>query len=118
MLEGDALTAYFISKASSRKRKNRILSLSNNSNEVIQGDKDLLLFATSFYKNLFGPAEKMSNISLDVDMPSVLDDLDREKLDREFTLEEIKKAVFEMKPNKAPRPDGLPIEFTKSIGML
>ena len=44
-------------------------------------------------------------------MPVVLDDIDREKLDREFTLEEIKKVVFEMKTNKAPGPDGLPIEF-------
>lgn len=94
LLEGDALTSYFMSRASSRKRKNRIISLNTASNEVIQGDKDLLLFATSFYKNLFGLAEGLSNISLEIDLPAVLNDADRSMVDREFTLEEIKKMLF------------------------
>lgn len=111
LLEGDALTSNFISKASSRKRKNRITSIKTTANDVIQGDKDLLLFATSFYKNLFGPAVGLTNISLDINLPVVLSDVDRKNLDRKFTLEEIKIAVFDMKPNKAPGPDGFPIEF-------
>ena len=35
LLEGDALTSYFISKASSRKRKNRITSIKTAANDVI-----------------------------------------------------------------------------------
>lgn len=85
---------------------------------MIQGDRDLLLYATSFYKNLFGPAEGVSSLSLDIDMPAVLNDMNRETLDREFTLEEIKVPVFDMKHNKAPGPDGFPIEFYQNTGIL
>ena len=44
-------------------------------------------------------------------MDVVLDDLDKEKLEKRFTMKEIKEAVFQMRKNKSPGPDGLPIEF-------
>lgn len=40
-----------------------------------------------------------------------VDDLDRDKLVAEFTLEEIRAALFKMKHNKASAPDGFPVEF-------
>ena len=49
LLEGDSLPHYFIARASGRKRKNRITSF-NFIDNVVQGDKDLLDYATSFYK--------------------------------------------------------------------
>ena len=62
---------------------------------MIQGDWDFLFYASSFYKKLFGPAEGVSNLSMDIDMPVVLNNIDKETLDREFTLEKIKVVAFE-----------------------
>ena len=63
ILEGDALTSYFISKASGRKRKNKIDSLVQDDG-VIEGNIEILEYATNFYKNLFGPNESVGNVSL------------------------------------------------------
>lgn len=54
LLEGDALTHYFIARASGRKRKNRITSF-NMEDEIVQGDKDLLEYATAFYRKKIWP---------------------------------------------------------------
>ena len=110
LLEGDALTSYFIAKASGRKRRNKIISL-RDEDLLIQGDQALLNYATSFYKNLFGAGSNIESISLVVPIPVVLDDQDRIRLTEPFSLNEIKIAVFQMKPNKSPGLNGLPAEF-------
>jgi hypothetical protein len=51
LLQGDALTSCFMKKASGRKRKN-IVSL-NQEDGVIEGDEDILSYATNFYKKIF-----------------------------------------------------------------
>jgi mannosylglycoprotein endo-beta-mannosidase len=40
-----------------------------------------------------------------------LSDLERENLDIAFTEEEIKNVIDQMERNKAPGPDGFPVEF-------
>lgn len=67
--------------------------------------------AASFYKNLFGPADNNLNTSIDIDTPIILNGIDGPCLVEEFTLEEIRIAVFQMKDNKAPGSDGFPAEF-------
>ena len=47
-----------------------------------------------------------------------LEDCDREMLIKKFTEPEIKKAVFAMKHNRAPGPDGFPIEFFQKFWNL
>ena len=75
LLEGDALTSFFMTKASGRKRKNKILSLEQEEG-VIQGDMNILLYATSFYKSLFGPAASEIKVTLEEPIDSVLNDSD------------------------------------------
>lgn len=56
LLQGDNNTSYFMAKASGRKRKTKIFQL-HQEEGIIQGDKEVLLYATKFYKELFGPVE-------------------------------------------------------------
>jgi hypothetical protein len=48
-------------------------------------------------------------------MTFVLNKEGRVSLGKRFTLEVTKLAIFQMKKNKAPCPDGLPIEFSQHL---
>jgi hypothetical protein len=84
-----------------------------DNDKVIEGDELLKKYITKYYKGLFGsPLE--NNFSLDEsirdDIPQVMEG-ENEKLTKPFCEEEVKKAIFDMKHNKAPGPDGFPVEF-------
>jgi mannosylglycoprotein endo-beta-mannosidase len=55
LLEGDLNTNYFHRVANGRKRKNTMFSLKEN-DILIEGTNNLISHATTYYKNLFGPA--------------------------------------------------------------
>uniref|UniRef100_A0A0A9H5S4 Reverse transcriptase domain-containing protein n=1 Tax=Arundo donax TaxID=35708 RepID=A0A0A9H5S4_ARUDO len=111
LLKGDNNTDFFHRVANGRKRKHTIFSLQNG-DETILGD-DLLRHATDYYKDLFGPAPG-NLIPIDPDLwpeESNLTAEDNSQLDKPFTEEEIKFALFEMEVNKAAGPDSIPVEF-------
>lgn len=110
--KGDNNTDYFHRVANGRKRKNTIFSLQNG-DQSIEGDSNLLRHATSYYKELFGPAEN-TRLPLSEELfenAANLSDEDNAHLCRPFTLEEIKNSLFQMEHNKAAGPDSIPIEF-------
>lgn len=109
ILEEDNNTSYFMARANGRRRKTRIFSLQSDEG-LIEGDKNLLVHATNFYKSLFGPNETIK-ISLHVPFDTVLDNIDKEMLIDNFTLDEIKTAIYQMDHNKTLGPDGFPAEF-------
>jgi hypothetical protein len=73
--------------------------------------------ASSYFKDLFGPyvhsSINVSNLNM-----NQLSDTDRTLLTAPFTINEIKKVVFEMKHNSAPGPDGFPVEFFQNFWEL
>jgi hypothetical protein len=68
---------------------------------------------TKYYKDLFGPApSNMFRLDPNLWKPEEkLNVEDNENLCRHFTIDEVEKALFSMKKNKAPGPDNIPIEF-------
>ena len=80
---------------------------------VIEGTQNLLAHATSFYKELFGPARgNMFHLSADTwSEEEKLSEEDNILLTSEFTEEEVKRALFGMGCNRAPGPDNIPAEF-------
>jgi hypothetical protein len=84
-----------MTKPSGRKRKSKIFRLCQDEG-VIEGDKNILIYATCFYKKIFGPVELLP-VSMDVPLSNDLDEEDKLLLTRPFSLEEIKDAVFSMK---------------------
>jgi hypothetical protein len=112
LLQSDCNTAYFHRLANGCKRKSTIFSLKNGET-LIQGDEELLQHATDFYRDLFGPEEDRG-VRLDESVwhtDEKLNDSDRERLCRRFTMEEVKDVIDQMEKNKAAGPDGIPIEF-------
>jgi hypothetical protein len=80
---------------------------------LIEGTKNLLQHETKYYKDLFGPApSNMFRLDPNLWKPEEkLNVEDNENLCRHFTIDEVEKALFSMKKNKAPGPDNIPIEF-------
>lgn len=104
LLHGDSNTKYFKLVASGKHRKSRIFKL-RDGDHVIQGDVALKKHITSYYKNLFGPPN-VTGVDLDEtrikDIPQV-SEVENDFLVSPFSVEEIH--------NKAPGPNGFPMDF-------
>ena len=105
-------TKYFQLIANGKHRKTRIFQLQDG-DKIIQGDEELKKYITNYYRGLFGPSEA-SLLTMDEsrrdDIPHVSDNK-KEWLTARFSYEEVREAIFQMKHNKAPGPDGFPAEF-------
>lgn len=69
-----------------------------------------------YYDQLFAsqqPTEQDFSPVLDCVQPCVTDSMNA-LLDKHFTYDEVKKAVFDLSPSKAPGPDGFPVVFFQS----
>ncbi|WVZ60059.1 hypothetical protein U9M48_010126 [Paspalum notatum var. saurae] len=112
VLLGDNNTRYFHMIANGKYRKKRIFSLENGETKI-EGHANLKSFITEFYKGLFGEPEENSftlDESSNLDIPQV-SSWENNFLMADFSESEIKEAIFSMKPNKAPGPDGFLAEF-------
>ena len=110
--EGDRNTAYFHAVANQRRRKTIVHSLDGPEGPITE-EKDMLDFATKFYKNLFKKEEE-SEVTLQDDFFSANEKVTPEQnqlLDGPFNEEEVKNVVFGSYADGAPGPDGLPFLF-------
>ena len=67
---------------------------------------------------MFGPIINRASVALDLPVENVLSEQDRIELVERFSEKEVKVAIFNMKHNKAPGPDGFPIEFYQKFWSL
>lgn len=114
-MHGDANTHFFHQFANGRRRKNTIARLEDESGEI-RGQKGLTEHIMHFYKQLFGHNEPCS-IQLSKDFWPVslqLSENDKAELIRDFSMQEIKEVVFDMKSNSAPGPNGFGVIFFKN----
>lgn len=78
---------------------------------MIEGQQQLMSFITNFYKTLFGSDGQSASISMNMEDFSKLREEDKNELIKVISKEEVKAVVVDMKKNRAPGPDGFPIEF-------
>ena len=71
----------------------------------------------NFYQTLFSSVEPSGLTEVIEVIPHVITPDVNVQLDREFTIEEVEVAIKHMAPLKSPGPDGMPLCFTKIIGL-
>ncbi|KAK3221777.1 hypothetical protein Dsin_008802 [Dipteronia sinensis] len=110
---GDRNTNFFHSKASARKVGNRIQGLMDGDGVWKDSRIDIERIAGQYFTGIFCSSNPspldLSNI-LDEVVPK-LSQANSRFLDLKFSREEIRKAIFDMNPTKAPGSDGLPAVF-------
>ncbi|CAM8915205.1 unnamed protein product [Rhodiola kirilowii] len=114
---GDRNTAYFHAKASQRKRRNHIEKLKNNSGELCYSESDITDIVTHYFTDIF---QSQVNYCADwwnnefVAVPKLITNEMNEMLSAPFTEIEVRRALFQMHPTKAPGLDGFPALFFQS----
>ena len=111
-LQEDSNTKYFKMVANGKRRKTRIFRLEQEEG-VIEGEENLRKYIKNYYKSLFGDTE-VDKLFLDESVKEDITHVAKEEnrlLIEEFTEKEVRDAIFQMKHNKAPGPDGFPAEF-------
>ncbi|KAK0584046.1 hypothetical protein LWI29_006910 [Acer saccharum] len=104
----DRNSKFFHAKASARQKKNSILRLQNSEGRMEETEEGMARVLQEFFHSLFQSAHPTpSNISrASDDISSSFSQSQRVELDRDFTAEEVRLAIFDLSPSKAPGPDG------------
>ena len=98
---------YFHSKASQRRRRNHIQRIKNIDGVWMEEEEELAVVAADYFDSLFnvGTCPQIDDCLSTV--PHKLTPKMQQTLTTEFTVEEIKAALFQIGPTKAPGLDGM-----------
>jgi hypothetical protein len=109
--EGDRNMGYFQAQAAQRKRQNRITSLEDSNGQILQEPEEVKKEVGDFFQGLYQTQGfRPMNELLDCVQPSVTDAMN-DFIQRPYEAEEVKKALFDMAPSKAPGVDGFTAGF-------
>ncbi|KAL9666828.1 hypothetical protein QQ045_001171 [Rhodiola kirilowii] len=103
---GDRNTAFFKVKATSRRNKKWIQMLKKEDGAEVCNNDDILSEFTNYFKHLFHTSEELVadddwEAALDM-VPVKVTSAMNQKLDDPYTINEVRAALFQMHPTKAP----------------
>ncbi|GER30020.1 RNA-directed DNA polymerase (reversetranscriptase)-related family protein [Striga asiatica] len=112
--EGDRNTKYFQACVKQRRRTNSIEGLLKRDGSRCQNSAEILEEVQSYFSKLFSTSNPTLDwCSLDGIPCSITEEMNN-RLVRPVTMEELKQALWEMHPNKAPGIDGMSPHFFQS----
>ncbi|KAL9666847.1 hypothetical protein QQ045_001191 [Rhodiola kirilowii] len=102
---GDRNTSYFHERASQRKRRNHISSLKNHEREQCSSEQEVASIIINYFSNIFHsqvhPRGEIWNQEFNM-LPKLVTDEMNALLTAPFSEGEVKRALFQMHPTKAP----------------
>ena len=110
-LYGEKPSKYFLSleKRNYFSKNMRAVKLANGN--ICREQSKILKEQSTFYKNLFSKNSKVNFTLKPNAQERILSEVEKQKLEENLTLDELKNALFSMQPNKTPGLDGLTKEF-------
>ena len=106
-------TKYFLNLERRNKVKKTIARLKNDSGKLITNDNEILKELKSFYQKLYTATESIDTSYIEnLDVPQITES-QKLQADADITLEELGKAVRDLKNLKCPGTDGIGIDFIK-----
>uniref|UniRef100_A0A803QEL1 Reverse transcriptase domain-containing protein n=1 Tax=Cannabis sativa TaxID=3483 RepID=A0A803QEL1_CANSA len=104
--EGDQNSKYFHAYATSRKKHNSVTKLKDAQGNWIDWKNGLSDVILNYYNDLFcSSATNTSPVTINI--PSTVTRAQNESLLAPVSNEEVRKALFQMHPDKSPGPDGM-----------
>ncbi|XP_030479441.1 uncharacterized protein LOC115696692 [Cannabis sativa] len=104
--EGDQNSKYFHAMATSRRRNNSIQRLKNDQGMWIDWDNNLSGLMVDYFSKLFSSSPLEIREVTDA-IPNVVSDMQNALLLEPITYDEVRRALFQMHPDKSPGPDGM-----------
>jgi hypothetical protein len=116
--EGDRNTTYFHAQASHRKRINKIGGLRRQDGSVCDSEVEDKMEVQAFYQTLY-TSEGYNDMSELLNLvPTRVTSEMNSLLDKPFEPGDVRAALFQMAPSKAPSVDGFTVGFSSGIGIF
>ncbi|CAM8915895.1 unnamed protein product [Rhodiola kirilowii] len=112
--DGDSNTRYFHSKATSRRKTNRIVQLVNQEGTLCDSERDIQCIAIDYFQTLFSSQLEVTQAELNdglMHIPCRVTDHHNRLLDEPYSERDITQALFQLNPSKAPGLDGFHAGF-------
>eukprot|EP00253_Pinus_taeda_P027333 PITA_27333 len=117
--EGDKNTTYFHKRATARKLRNNVSTILDNEGNLHNTQESIRKAASKHYRDLLSETKGEEDYSDFLQhLPKVITKEMNDNLNKEIEEEEIKRAIWNLHPDKAPGPDGFPICFYRRFWNL
>lgn len=108
--DGDVNSSFFHKAVKRRQHANRIMKLKDSTGNWIERGTQLNSLITSYFNDLFYPSTGNFDSVANCIQP-IISDVQNATMSRTVSILEVKEALFDMKTEKSPDPDGLNLGF-------
>jgi len=113
---GDKNIAYFHKQATARKLRNNVSSILDNEGNLHSTQETIRKAASEHYRDLLTETKGEEDYTdLLQHLPKGITKEMNDSLNKEIEEEEIRRAIWNLHPDKAPGPDGFPICFYRAF---